>query len=38
VLGFGRHAWIVDPPEARAAMVDRLAQLRDRLASGSAQP
>jgi predicted DNA-binding transcriptional regulator YafY len=31
VLGFGRHAWIVDPPEARAAMVERVAQLRGRL-------
>ncbi len=32
VLGFGRHAWILDPPEARAAMVERVAQLRERLA------
>ncbi len=28
VLGFGEHAWIADPPEARAAIVDRLAGLR----------
>lgn len=28
VLGFGRHAWIVGPPEARAAMRERLARVR----------
>ncbi|HKE13342.1 MAG TPA: WYL domain-containing protein [Kofleriaceae bacterium] len=38
VLGFGRHAWIVDPPEARSAMVDRVAQMRDRLAAPEAAP
>jgi predicted DNA-binding transcriptional regulator YafY len=27
VLGFGEHAWVVDPPEARAAMVERLERL-----------
>jgi proteasome accessory factor C len=26
VLGFGRHAWIVSPPEARAAMRERIAR------------
>jgi proteasome accessory factor C len=35
VLGFGRHAWILDPPEARTAMVERVSQLRERL-TGSA--
>ena len=24
VLGFGRHAWILDPPDARTAMLERL--------------
>jgi hypothetical protein len=24
VLGFGRHAWILDPPEAKTAMRERL--------------
>ena len=31
VLGFGSHAWILDPPEARAVMVERVARLRERL-------
>ncbi|MDB4956892.1 MAG: hypothetical protein JWO36_4461 [Myxococcales bacterium] len=31
VLGLGRHAWIAGPPEARAAMTDRLAKLRGEL-------
>jgi hypothetical protein len=31
VLGFGRHAWIVEPGEARAAMGERVAQLRQQL-------
>ncbi|HYU16460.1 MAG TPA: WYL domain-containing protein [Candidatus Acidoferrum sp.] len=35
VLGFGRHAWIVDPPEARTAMVERVSQLGDRLAAAA---
>jgi proteasome accessory factor C len=30
VLGFGRHAEIVSPPEARAALAGKLAELRDR--------
>src|SRR5512138_2620027 len=32
VLGLGRHAWILGPPEARQAMRDRLARLRVELA------
>jgi len=28
VLGLGRHAWIVGPPDARTAMSDRLARVR----------
>jgi proteasome accessory factor C len=28
VLGFGRHAWIVGPDEARAAMRERIARVR----------
>jgi predicted DNA-binding transcriptional regulator YafY len=28
VLGFGEHAWIVEPPEARAAMLERLGRMR----------
>ena len=32
VLGLGRHAWIESPPEARAAMRDRLERLRVELA------
>lgn len=32
VLGFGRHAWIEKPAEARAAMRDRLARVRAALA------
>jgi proteasome accessory factor C len=28
VLGFGAHAWIVSPPEARAAMLERVDRLR----------
>ena len=32
VLGLGQHAWIVGPPEARAAMHDRIARLRAELA------
>lgn len=32
VLGFGRHAWIVQPEEARQAMRERLAQLAAALA------
>jgi proteasome accessory factor C len=28
VLQFGRHAWIVGPPEARAAMRERIARVR----------
>lgn len=31
VLGFGRHAWIVEPADARAAMGERVAQLGARL-------
>jgi proteasome accessory factor C len=31
-LGFGQHAWIVDPPEARDAMAERVARLRDVMA------
>jgi hypothetical protein len=27
VLGFGSHAWIVDPPEARRAMRERVERL-----------
>ena len=27
VLGFGKHSWILDPPEARAAMVERVDSL-----------
>ncbi len=38
VLGFGSHAWIVDPPEARAAMVERVAQLRERLGVAAPSP
>ena len=33
VLGLGRHAWIEAPPEARAAMSDRIARLRAELQS-----
>ena len=33
VLGFGRHAWIVEPAEARAAMSERVAQLRQQLSA-----
>lgn len=32
VLGLGQHAWIIGPPEARAAMHDRIARLRAELA------
>ena len=32
VLGLGRHAWIVGPEEARAAMRDRIARTRTALA------
>jgi len=32
VLGFGQHAWIVQPEEARAAMRERLTQLASALA------
>lgn len=32
VLGLGRHAWIVGPAEARAAMRDRLARVQSALA------
>jgi hypothetical protein len=28
VLGFGEHAWVVEPAEARAAIVERLGTLR----------
>ena len=28
VLGLGRHAWIVDPPDARAAMRDRIQRVQ----------
>jgi proteasome accessory factor C len=31
VLGFGRHAWIVGPDEARGAMRDRIARVRGEL-------
>ncbi len=31
VLGFGRHAWIVGPVEARAAMRERIARVRGEL-------
>jgi proteasome accessory factor C len=31
VLGLGRHAWIVGPPEARAAMRERITRLRTEL-------
>lgn len=34
VLGFGQHAWIVHPDEAREAMRARLAQLEGALAPG----
>ncbi len=33
VLGLGRHAWIVGPPEARQAMRERIARLRTELAA-----
>jgi proteasome accessory factor C len=33
VLGLGRHAWIVGPPEAREAMRERIARLRAELAA-----
>jgi proteasome accessory factor C len=33
-LGLGRHAWILGPPEARAAMRERLARTRAALALG----
>lgn len=33
VLGFGRHAWIVEPVEARTAMAERVAQLREHLSA-----
>jgi proteasome accessory factor C len=36
VLGLGRHAWIEGPPEARAAMRDRLARLRGELGDDAA--
>ena len=32
VLGFGKHAWIIGPDEARAAMAQRIATLRESLA------
>jgi proteasome accessory factor C len=32
VLGFGEHAWIVDPPDARAAMLERLGRMHQVLA------
>jgi hypothetical protein len=32
VLGLGRHAWIVSPPEAQHAMRERIARLRAELA------
>ena len=32
VLGFGRHAWIVGPDEARTAMRSRLGRVRAALA------
>jgi proteasome accessory factor C len=34
VLGLGRHAWILGPPEARAAMRERLTRTRAALALG----
>lgn len=33
VLGLGRHAWIVGPPEAQQAMRERIARLRAELAA-----
>jgi proteasome accessory factor C len=36
VLGLGHHAWIVDPPEARAAMQERIGRLRAELTSPGA--
>jgi proteasome accessory factor C len=35
VLGFGRHASIVEPPEARVVMAERVARLRDQLGAAA---
>ena len=35
VLGFGRHAWIVGPEDARAAMRDRIARVRAALSTAA---
>jgi proteasome accessory factor C len=35
VLGLGRHAWILGPPEARTAMRDRLGRLQSELGAPS---
>jgi proteasome accessory factor C len=35
VLGFGRHARIAEPAEARLAMSERVARLRDQVVSGA---
>ncbi len=36
VLGFGRHAWIIGPDEARGAMRERIARVRAELSSPTA--